>query len=152
MFVLCLGKRRDHSGRYRQYPAFVPTKSLQNLCFIGRAWPKFPSFYSTYQKNPNKNHPQVRPLSRFLVFWELSYSCRIKRREPGSCNQDRKLKWTQTTPRKKCHNKRGKRGADCGTYSSRMRPSSTLMTSTFGTAAAAAEQASSTWYIWYVVV
>ena len=64
MFVLCLGKRRDHSGRYRQYPAFVPTKSLQNLSFIGRAWPKFPSFYSTYQKNPNKNHPQVRALCR----------------------------------------------------------------------------------------
>ena len=46
----CLGKRRAHSGCHRQSLTVVPTKSLQNSCFIGRAWPKFPSFYSTFSK------------------------------------------------------------------------------------------------------
>ena len=29
------------------------------LCFIGRVWPNFPSFDSTFRKNPNKKVPQV---------------------------------------------------------------------------------------------
>ena len=36
------------------------------MCFIGRAWPNFPSFYSTVQKNTNKNHPQVWALCQKL--------------------------------------------------------------------------------------
>ena len=40
----CLGKRRAHSGRHRQSLTVAPTKSLQNSCFIDRAWPNFPSF------------------------------------------------------------------------------------------------------------
>ena len=54
MFVLCLGKRRDHSGRRRQSQTFVPTKKLQNSCFIGRAWLNFPGFYT--QEIPKKTH------------------------------------------------------------------------------------------------
>ena len=59
MFLSCLCKRRDHSGRYRLWAAFVPTKSLQHLCFIGRAWPNFLSFYSTFRNNANNEVPQV---------------------------------------------------------------------------------------------
>ena len=36
------------------------------MCFIGRAWPNFPSFFSTFRKNPNKNHPQVWALYSFF--------------------------------------------------------------------------------------
>ena len=54
MFVSCLGKRRDHSGRHRQSPTFVPTKFLQNSCCIGRAWPNFPAFYRAFRKIPTK--------------------------------------------------------------------------------------------------
>ena len=50
----CLGKRRDPSGRHRQSPTFVPTKSLQNSCFIGRAWPKSPVFIEHFEKVPTK--------------------------------------------------------------------------------------------------
>ena len=38
------------------------------MCFIGRAWPNFPSFLSTFQINPNKNHPQVWALCRYAVY------------------------------------------------------------------------------------
>ena len=65
-------KRRDHSGRYRLRAAFVPTKSLQHLCFIGRAWANFPSFYSTFRKNPNNNKvPQVYAL---CLLWLRSHT------------------------------------------------------------------------------
>ena len=37
----------------------VQTKYLQNLCLIGRAWTNFPSFCSTFWRNPSKNVPQV---------------------------------------------------------------------------------------------
>ena len=32
----------------------VPTKSLQNSCFIGRAWPNFPAFCRAFRKIPTK--------------------------------------------------------------------------------------------------
>ena len=38
----------------------------KTLCFIGRAWPNFPWFYSTFRKNPNKKVPQVWALCLFL--------------------------------------------------------------------------------------
>ena len=58
MLVSCLGKRRDHSGRHRQSPTFVPTKSLQNSCFIGRASPNCRHFIVHLKKIPTKV-PQV---------------------------------------------------------------------------------------------
>ena len=46
MFISCIGKRHDHSGCHRQSPTFVPTKSLQNSCFIDRAWPSLKAVYT----------------------------------------------------------------------------------------------------------
>ena len=36
-------------------------------CFIGRAWPNFPSFYSTFRKKNNKKVPQVWALCRLRL-------------------------------------------------------------------------------------
>ena len=44
IFLLCLGKRLDHSGRHRQSLMFFSTKFLQNSCLSGRTWPNFKAF------------------------------------------------------------------------------------------------------------
>ena len=50
---------------------FFPTKSLQNSCFIGRAWPNFEAFYRAFRKNPNKNVPQVSVLCLLVLIGAL---------------------------------------------------------------------------------
>ena len=55
----------------RVCPNKIPT------IFIGRAWPNFPSFYSTFQKNPNKNHPQVWALCRDSTEKNVPLRCSI---------------------------------------------------------------------------
>ena len=55
-----LGKRRDHIGRHRQYPAFDPTKSLHNLCFIWSSLAELPVILWYILKNPNKKFPRYR--------------------------------------------------------------------------------------------
>ena len=63
-------KRRDHSGRHRQSPTFVPTKSLQHSCFIGRAWPKFPAVCRAFRKNANKKcFSGIGGVPRFRNIW-----------------------------------------------------------------------------------
>ena len=94
-----------------------PTKSLQNLCFIGRAWPNFPSFFSTFRKNPNKNHPQVRALCRVCCvllfeipgvsnakavrFWfcfhvQIPIACHVRAISAGSVTVAMTAVWTRS--------------------------------------------------------
>ena len=69
----CLGKRRAHSGRHCQSLTVVPSKSLRRSGFIGRAWPNFPSFYSTFQKNPTKKFLRYRRCAIHARFVAVSY-------------------------------------------------------------------------------
>ena len=60
MFVFRLGKRRDHSGRHRRYPAFVRTKSLHNLCFICSSLAELPVIlWYILKKSQQKSSPGI---------------------------------------------------------------------------------------------
>ena len=73
MFFHVSAKRRAHSGRHCQSLTVVPTKSLQNSGFIGRAWPHFLSFYSNFQQNSTKRFLRYRRFAIHARFVALSY-------------------------------------------------------------------------------
>ena len=62
MFISCLCKRRDHSGRYRLWPGFVPTKSYKtcvSLVELGRTSRHFIVHFEN-EKIPTKKFPRYR--------------------------------------------------------------------------------------------
>ena len=76
---MCLLRATSRHVRFmsRQASPFVPTKSLQNACFIGRAWPNFPAFCTTFRNKTNKKVAQV---------WALCRSFYLQRGSKGCCN------------------------------------------------------------------